>query len=86
MNQIINIISPGSYQRIPGSQTEHPGSNAKRNIIETSSKYILENNMIVFERYDRYGKLISRVNGITVEFSVRFSQQVVLKTSALQLR
>jgi hypothetical protein len=28
---------------------------------QTSSKYILENNKIVFERYDQNGKLISRV-------------------------
>jgi len=27
----------------------------------TSHKFIIENNLIVYEKYDRYGKLISRV-------------------------
>jgi len=40
---------------------ERNDSNVKRDIVKTSSKYILENNKIVFERYDRNGKLISRV-------------------------
>jgi hypothetical protein len=40
---------------------ERNDSNVKRDIEKTSSKYILEKNKIVFERYDRNGKLISRV-------------------------
>jgi hypothetical protein len=28
---------------------------------ETSHKFIIENNLIVYEKYDRYGKVISRV-------------------------
>jgi hypothetical protein len=54
-------MSSGSYQTIPGSSAERPGSNAKRDIAKNSAKYIVENNKIVFERYDRYGKLISKV-------------------------
>jgi hypothetical protein len=37
------------------------GATEKRNISQTLSKYILEDKMIVFERYDGSGKLISRV-------------------------
>jgi hypothetical protein len=40
---------------------ERNGSSVKRDIAKTSSKYVLENNKIVFERYDHNGKLISRV-------------------------
>ncbi len=61
IDQINNIIISGSNQKIPGTPAERPGSDVKRNIVKTSSKYIVEDNKIVFERYDRYGKLISRI-------------------------
>jgi hypothetical protein len=61
IDPINNIIIPGSNQKIPGRLSERPGSDAKRNIVKTSSKYIVADNKIVFERYDRYGKLISRI-------------------------
>jgi hypothetical protein len=62
IDQINNIISPGSYLKITGgAPAERAGPKAKGNIAKTSAKYIVENNKIVFERYDRYGKLISRV-------------------------
>jgi hypothetical protein len=57
INHIGNIASPGSYQ----TPAERNGSSVKRDIAKTSSKYVLENNKIVFERYDHNGKLISRV-------------------------
>jgi hypothetical protein len=60
-SQINNIIMPGSYQTIPDTQAQRPVSDTKRYNVRTSSKYIVENNKIVFERYDRHGKLISRV-------------------------
>ena len=28
---------------------------------QTSSKYIVDNNLVVYEKYDRYGKVILRV-------------------------
>jgi hypothetical protein len=56
-----NIASPGSYKPLTSMPAERNDSNVKRDIVKTSSKYILENNKIVFERYDRNGKLISRV-------------------------
>jgi hypothetical protein len=61
INHIENIASPGSYKPPTSMHVERNDSNVKREIAKTSSKYILENNKIVFERYDRNGKLISRV-------------------------
>ena len=56
------IISiPSSYTTVQSNPVEHNDSNVKRDIAKSSSKYILENNKIVFERYDQNGKLISRV-------------------------
>jgi hypothetical protein len=61
INHIGNIASPGSYKPLTNIPVERNDSNVKRDISQTSSKYILEKNKIVFERYDRNGKLISRV-------------------------
>ena len=64
MNELINhtgIASIGSYTPTPSIPVEHGDSNVKKDIAKTSSKYILEKNKIVFERYGRNGKLISRV-------------------------
>ena len=61
INHIGNIASPSSFKPPTSMPVEHGDSNVKRDIAKTSSKYILEKNRIVFERYDRNGKLISRV-------------------------
>ena len=61
INHIGNIASPGSYKPLTSMPADRSDSNAKRDIAKTSSKYILEKNKIVFERYDHNGKLISRV-------------------------
>ena len=65
MNEIINhtgnIAKTGSYIPVQSMPAERNDSNVKRDIPESSSKYILEGNKIVFERYDRNGKLISSV-------------------------
>ena len=61
INHIGNIASPGSYKPLPSNPAERSVFDGKRDISKSSSKYILENNKIVFERYDRNGKLISRV-------------------------
>jgi hypothetical protein len=53
--------SPGSYTPTPSIPAERSGSDDRRDVSKTSSKYVLEGNKIVFERYDRNGKLISRV-------------------------
>jgi hypothetical protein len=61
INHIGNILNAGSYKTVPSVPAEHSALDAGRDISESSSKYIVENNKIVFERYDRQGKLISRV-------------------------
>ena len=55
------IAIPSSHTPTPSIPAERTGFDDRRDISKTSSKYILEGNMIVFERYDRNGKLISRV-------------------------
>jgi len=60
-NHIGNIANSGSYKPPTSMPAERNDSNVKRDISESSSKYVLDNNKIVFERYDRNGKLISRV-------------------------
>jgi len=55
------ILNTDRYTPIPNMPFERNGSNVKRDIAKSSSKYILVGNKIVFERYDRNGKLISRV-------------------------
>jgi hypothetical protein len=61
INHIENIASPGSYKPPASMPVERNDSNVKRDIAKTSSKYILDGKKIVFERYGRNGKLISRV-------------------------
>lgn len=61
INKINNIVGYGIYQTPTNMPAERNGSNVKGDIAKISPKYILENNKIVFERYDRHGKLISRV-------------------------
>jgi hypothetical protein len=65
MNELIihigNIANLGIYKSPPNIPFERNDSNVKKDIAKTSSKYIIDGNKIVFERYDRNGKLISRV-------------------------
>ncbi len=53
-------LSSRNYTPTPSIPAERSGIDGK-NVSQTSSKYILENKRIVFERYDRNGKLISTV-------------------------
>jgi hypothetical protein len=53
--------SSRNYTPTPSIPAERSGIDDRRDISKTSSKYILDGNKIVFERYDRNGKLISRV-------------------------
>ena len=50
-----------SYTTVQSIPAEHSGFDDRKGMSQTSSKYILDGNRIVFERYDRNGKLISRV-------------------------
>ena len=56
-----NISNPGSYTSVQDISAERSCFDDSRDISKTSSKYILDDNKIIFERYDRNGKLISRV-------------------------
>ena len=62
INHIGNIAIPGSYKPPMDMPAKRNDSNVKKDIAKSSSKYILEKNKIVFERYDRNGKMISRVS------------------------
>jgi hypothetical protein len=61
INHIGNITHTDSYKTPVDKPAERSGSGVRKDDAETSSKFILENNTIVFEKYDRQGKLISRV-------------------------
>jgi len=60
-NHIGMIAIPSIYPPLQSIPAERPGSDDRRDVSKTSSKYILDGNKIVFERYDHKGKLISRV-------------------------
>ena len=53
--------NPDRYTPTPSMPAERSGFDDRKVMSQTSSKYILDDNKIVFERYDRNGKLISRV-------------------------
>ena len=55
------IAGPSSYPANQNIPAERSGFDDRKVMSQTSSKYILDDNKIVFERYDRNGKLISRV-------------------------
>jgi hypothetical protein len=61
INHIGNIICPGNYKPQQSIPVKRNDSNGKRDLSLILFKYILEDNKIAFERYDRNGKLISRV-------------------------
>jgi hypothetical protein len=53
--------SDSSYKTLTSVPTEYSRLDAGKDISKSSSRYIVENNTIVFERYDRYGKLVTKV-------------------------
>jgi hypothetical protein len=59
--QIVGIFNTNFHQmvqsRVPVSSLTDPQVDNKK----TSHKYLIENNLVVYEKYDRHGKLISRV-------------------------
>ncbi|MDH3883925.1 MAG: hypothetical protein OET63_06915 [Desulfobacterales bacterium] len=61
INHIVGILNTTLHQmyqnRVPLGSLNHLQEENKK----TSHKFIIENNLIVYEKYDRYGKLISRV-------------------------
>ena len=61
VNQIDNVLGAANYQRLQPKSAAEPASVANKDTAQTSSRYIIADNSIVYERYDRHGKLISRV-------------------------
>ncbi len=59
--QIVNILSTNRYQMFPNSLTVGSLTDPQIDNKKASHKYIIENKSIVYEKYDRHGKLISRV-------------------------
>jgi hypothetical protein len=55
------IAIPSSHTPTQSIPAERSGFEDRRDISKISSKYIIEGNKIVFERYDHNGKLILRV-------------------------
>ena len=55
------IASPESYKPLTSMPVERSDFDDRKDMPQTASKYILDDNKIVFERYDSNGKLISRV-------------------------
>jgi hypothetical protein len=61
VNPINNTIISATYQTLQNRSQVIAGSDGLKNNKQTSSKYIIDDHQIVYEQYDRYGKLISRV-------------------------
>ena len=61
INQISPVLSSGNYQLFQNRLYAHSGSGEGKDTKQDSSKYIVYNNSIVFERYDRYGKVIYKI-------------------------
>jgi hypothetical protein len=61
INQIVGILNTTLHQmflnRLPAGSLTDPQVDNKK----TSHKYSIENNLIVYEKYDRQGTLISKV-------------------------
>jgi hypothetical protein len=61
INQIRHIVGSVNYQTFQNSLRTHSGFGEGKGTKQTSSKFIVEDNTIVYEKYDHHGKLISKV-------------------------
>lgn len=61
INPIGGVFDTNSYHAPPNKSKKPPVSSGEKPKTQTSSKYIIEDKSLVYERYDRHGKLISRV-------------------------
>jgi hypothetical protein len=59
--QIVGILNTTLHQLFQNRVSVFSLTDPQVDNKKTSHKYIIENNLIVFEKYDRHGKLISRV-------------------------
>ena len=61
INQISNVLNTSRKQLSQNRPAPKPQADLEIDNNESSSKYIIENNRIVYEKYDDYGKLIFKV-------------------------
>ena len=61
IDQIVGVLNNTSHQMFQNRVSPGSLNDSKVNNQKNSHKYIIENNLIVYEKYDRNGKLISRV-------------------------
>ena len=63
--QIGIVLSPKRYpmiqNRVTGGSSAKPQINENIHDKSSSSKYVVEDNRIVYEKYDRHGKLICKI-------------------------
>ena len=61
INQIVGVLNNTLHQLSQNGEPRSSLTDSKVIDQETAHKYRIENNLIVYEKYDRYGKLISKV-------------------------
>jgi hypothetical protein len=61
INQIGNVLNTSRNQMSQNRPVPKSQANLKVDNNECSSKYMIENNRVVYEKYDEYGKLIFKV-------------------------
>ena len=61
ITQISNVLNINRNQLSPDRSVPKSKADLETDNNESSSKYIIENNRIVYEKYDDYGKLIFKV-------------------------
>ena len=61
INQIVGIFNTTLHQMFQNRVSVGPLNDSQTDSKKFSHKYMIENKSIVYEKYDRHGKLISRV-------------------------
>ena len=61
INHIVGILNTTLHQMYRNRISVGSLNDLQEENKKTSHKFIIENNLIVYEKYDCYGKLISRV-------------------------
>ena len=61
INHIVGILNTTLHQMYQNRVLVSSLNDLQEENKETSHKFIIENNLTVYEKYDRYGKVISRV-------------------------
>ena len=61
LNNISHVLNCGNCWLDQNGLHKHAGCEGHKGTKQTSSKYIVGNNSVVYEQYDRYGKVILRI-------------------------